>query len=534
MRNCFAIMLSAGLAIGGLAACGGSTSSTTTSSQSQGTTKVQTGQTVEPVEFSVLLSAPASFTPDGNAWVDEVNKMTNAKIEWIAYPSSNFEEKRSATMAGKDYPDVLIMNTTSGGLNDNLYDSMVKNGIILPLDSYLTEEIAPNILKYTQPGAWDAVRDSNGSTYVIPRSTILREDYMTLRSDWLETLGKDIPETIEDWREYYKAVVANDPDGNGVNDTYGVTDASGLMVAGGAISIDYFARAWHADKNWYLDDNGELFYGMFAKDGRFKNVLSFYRDLNSDGSLDPDFISLKGTTDMQKRLEQGAVGSLRLFAGNMDRHLSVLRGITPEADLTFADFPVSSESGNYSKEVPISTNAGLYNGWALTSSAAGKEEQIVKAFDWLLSDEGWNLVRNGVEGVHYKMNGSTIERLEPEYTQFTQYSGYVQLLRRPNDEALWLKNSIPEKFEMQKEWLTRSVEAMQKYQQEGLLGIRSSAEKDFLKSDLYTTEFPQLCIEIIYGEKPVDAFDGFIEQVYVGGWQEVVDEYNAYYETNKK
>ena len=139
--------------------------------------------------------------------------------------------------AGQDYPDVIIMNTSSGGLNDTLYDSMVKNGIILPLDEYLTDDIAPNILEYTHAAAWDAVKDANGSTYVIPRCTIIREDYMTLRSDWLETLGLDTPETIEDWREYFKAVTTQDPDGNGIADTYGVTDTSGLMTSSGAISM---------------------------------------------------------------------------------------------------------------------------------------------------------------------------------------------------------------------------------------------------------------------------------------------------------
>lgn len=83
-----------------------------------------------------------------------------------------------------------------------------------------------------------------------------------------------------------------------------------------------------------------------------------------------------------------------------------------------------------------------------------------------------------------------------------------------------------------KRWLTRSVEAMQQYEQEGLMGIQSDAEKSFLKSDLYTTEFPQLCIEIIYGEKPLDAWDEFIEKIYNNGWQDVVDEYNTYYQAH--
>lgn len=119
-----------------------------------------------------------------------------------------------------------------------------------------------------------------------------------------------------------------------------------------------------------------------------------------------------------------------------------------------------------------------------------------------------------------------------EFTAFSAYSGYIQILRRPNDENLWLKNLLPDTYEYQKEWLQKSVAAMDVYES-GLLGIQSAAEKEFLKSDLYTTEFPQLCIEIIYGEKSADEWDTFLEKVYANGWQDVLDEYNAYYQANK-
>lgn len=537
MKRCLAILLSLVLLLGCFSACGNekTTSTNPPSADNSGADNAaseQGSESEEPVEFSILFYAPADFNPEDNAWVEEVNKLTNAKINWIAYPQSNFEEKRVATMAGQDYPDVIIMNTTSGGLNDNLYSSMVKNGIILPLDEYLNEETAPNIMKYTHESAWEAVRDPNGSTYVIPRCTIIREDYMTIREDWLEVLGMDVPETIEDWLDLGKAIASQDPDGNGSNDTYAITDINTLITSSNTISIDYFARAWNAGKNWYLNEDGEVFYGVFAEDGRFKNVLQFYQDMYAAGALDPNFISLKSATDTQQRLEQGAVGALRLFAGNLDRHLNVIRGIDEDANLVFAEFPTADNSEDYANETPITTNAGLYNGWALTTTAEGKEERIIEVLDWMLSDEGWNVIRNGVEGVHYEMDGDTMVRTD-EYTTFSSYSGYIQILRRPNDEDLWLKGIIPETKDYQREWLNKSVEAMTEYQQNGLVGIQSAAETAFLKSDLYTTEFPQLCIEIIYGEKSVDEWDTFLEKIYANGWQDVLDEYNAYYQEHK-
>lgn len=485
----------------------------------------------EPVEFSIMLLAPADFSTDNNVWVNTVNEKANAKIEWIAYPAANIWEKRSAMMASQDYPDVIIMNTSSKGLTDNLYTSMVKNKIILPLDKYL--EKAENIMKYTNPTCWDAVRDPDGQVYMVPRSTLIREDFMANRKDWREKLGKDVPKTIEEWRSLYKAVATQDPDKNGKNDTYGVSESSEMMNLSGTINLEYFARAWNADKNWYVGNDGQVFYGMFAKDGRFKYALEFYKNLNEDGSLDPDFISNKGVSAKQERLTKGAVSSMRLFVGNLDRELNTLRTIDSNAELELVNFPVSSSPDVYAKEKLVSTNAGLYNAWALTTTAKGKEQRIIDVFDWMLSDEGWDIIRIGVEGVHYKKTGDVIEKLEPANGLLSKWIGYLQMFRRPTDEALWLKNIIPEYTTYEKEWLDTSIDYMKNYDQRGLIGIQLEEETKFYKKDIYNTEFLKLCVEIIYGEKPLSAWDEFITRLYNDGWQEVTDLYNGYYQAHK-
>lgn len=504
-------------------------SSESSASSSAVSSEPQSDVASEPLAFSIMIDAPAEFNPDGNEWVEEVNKRTNCEITWIAYPTSNFEEKRNATMAaGSGYPDVIYMS----GLTDPLYESMVNNSIILPLNDYFTAEITPNILEYTSDVTWDAVTQDDGSRYILPRCTIIRLDYMLIRSDWRDKLGLETPVTIDDWRTFFKACAEDDPDGNGVNDTYGLTDTSMLIVNGN--NMDFFATAWHAGKTWYIGEDGNLFYGMYARDGRFKYVLEFYRNLYSDGSLDPDFISLKSTVDTQTRIEQGVVSSIRMFAGNLDRHLSVLRSLEPEADFELVDFPISDQSDQYANETPVSTNAGLYGGWSLTNTASGKEEGILRALDWFISDEGWNIVRNGVEGVHYQVVNGEIEYIDPAHTLFSQYAGYVQLLRRPNDPNLWLKNIIPEKYDYEKEWLEKSVAAMDEYQQSGLIGIVSENRVAFDKTEAITTTLPELCVEIVYGEKPLEAWDEFLDEIYANGWQDVLDEYNAYYQEHVK
>ena len=252
--------------------------STTTGTNATGTSQQgSSNEKVEPVKFSIMLRAGPDFATENNPWINQINERANAEITWIAVPTENIWDKRNVTMASNNYPEVIIMNTSQSSITDNLYEQMVKNKIILPIDEYVKN--CENIMEFTHDVSWNAIRHQDGNVYMVPRCTIIREDFMGIRKDWREKLNIPVPETIEDWRAFYKAIATGDPDQNGKDDTYGVSDANEIMSYSGTINLDFFARAWHADKQWYDNGNGEVFYGMFAKDGRFKYALEFYRHL---------------------------------------------------------------------------------------------------------------------------------------------------------------------------------------------------------------------------------------------------------------
>ncbi|TBL75240.1 hypothetical protein [Paenibacillus thalictri] len=483
----------------------------------------------EPVKFTVMLRATPEFSPDNNPWVQEINKKANAQITWNAVPLANIWEKRNVLLASGDYPEVIILDTPY----DTMYKQMVKNKVLLPLDDYLKD--APNIMKYSNKASLDAVKDPDGKTYMIPRSTIVREDFMAIRKDWREKLKLPVPKTIADWRAFFKAVATQDPDGNGKADTYGTTESSEMMSLQASNNLEFFARAWHADKQWYDNGSGEVAYGIFAKDGRFKYALDFYRQLMLDKSLDPDLITNKGIGAKMDKFNKGTTASMRTFAGNLDAQLlNVVKKVQPSAEVELVEFPTAPESDQVKNEKLVSTNSGLYNAWGLTTKAKGKEKEIIKAFDWMLSDEGWNVLKNGVEGVHYKKENGNIVRLEPEYGNFSKWIGHLAMFRRPNDEELWLKKVVPELYPYQKEWLDKSIKYVEtNYKQNGLLGIVSEKETEFYKKDIYTKKFAEVTAKIVYGELPLTAWDDFLKEVYAAGWEDVTKDYNDYYKAHK-
>lgn len=50
-----------------------------------------------------------------------------------------------------------------------------------------------------------------------------QQDVLWLRKDWLDNLGLEVPKTMEDLEKVLTAFVEEDPDGNGVDDTTGLT-----------------------------------------------------------------------------------------------------------------------------------------------------------------------------------------------------------------------------------------------------------------------------------------------------------------------
>lgn len=477
----------------------------------------------EPVHISIGLRVSSDFNPEGNALCEAIEKATHTEIEWVVWPSSNWLEKRNVSLASNAYPDVIMLDERK---NDNMYTSLVRAGKIIPLDEYIQN--AENIKKYTLESAWVAQRDpDDGKMYTIPRCTIIREDFMMVRKDWMDKLGFTELKTVEDWVEFGKAVATEDPDGNGVNDTYLITARGGL----GDYIQSYFPKAFRAYDGWYVQEDGSIVNGKYARDGRYKDVLSLYRQLYEVGAIDPEFLTYKGY--YEDKFEQGTVAAFLAFVGNMDRELSNMRAFCPEAELVYVPYPEDAAQKR-KNETEVLTNSGVYYSWAITDKGADRAQEVIDLFDWMLSDEGWEMLKYGVEGVHYDIVDGQRVYTDLYYAEQITANAQIMMFRRPLDQDFWLKKAVPEIYEEQLEWFDKTTNYIwNNYQIEGLLGFSATNEKEWKASDLITTEEPILIAEIITGEKPLEAWDEFIERVYASGYQEISDEYNAYFQVNQ-
>lgn len=480
------------------------------------------------VSFSILFRPTTEMSTENNPWIDYVNEKSGANITWIALPRSNSFEKRNVMLSGGEIPDVIIMDTTQSCVTDSLYEEMIEDQVILPLNEYLTE--ADNIQAYTSANTWAAVTYTDGNIYMVPRSTIVRDDFIMIRKDWREKLGfTEKPATMEELRAYYKAVATGDPDGNGKNDTYGISETNTFMK--GDLNMNYLASAWHADSSWYLDEDGKVFYGLFAKDGRFKYVLKFFRDLYEDGSLDPDMMT-NASIESTQGVGDGKLASVRIFPANGDKYIVQAQALDPNAMGEFIDLPAVPENEVNINEKKIATNAGLFNGWALTMNAKGREKEIIEAMNWFLSDEGWDAMVYGVPGLHYNVEDGNIVKTEAYTNDFSKWNSNTMLFRRANDLNFWMKRLVPDMEDEIRTYIEKGVEVANSWIP-GLIGMYSSKQTEFFAKDIYSKTMLEVIAKIIYGDLPLEAWDEFVDSVYKAGWQDVVDEYDAYFQAHK-
>ncbi len=143
-------------------------------------------------------------------WV-EFQKRTNTKlnIEWV--PDGDYDTKLEFVLASGDLPDVVFARN----YNSPTIQTAIKNGAFWELGQFLGDfSEYPNLRDYSAPLGFRYVT-RNGEIYGIPRNRPVIDEALKIRKDWLDKLGMDIPQTMDEFAEYLVAAVTQDPDGNG-------------------------------------------------------------------------------------------------------------------------------------------------------------------------------------------------------------------------------------------------------------------------------------------------------------------------------
>ena len=320
-------------------------------------------------------------------WGDAFEALTGTKIEIVKPVHNEYSKILGATFAAGDLPDIVEIQT-------NDYLAYASSGNLVPLEDYIESSDA---LKDVDPALLDAYKLKDGHIYGVP--TYNGGGCVTyIRKDWLDNLGLSVPTT---WDEYYnvlKAFTYDDPDGNGVDDTMGLT-----LPFQTKWEFDYYNRfIMQGAMFGFQEKNGKWVDGFLEPE--MVGALERFQKLYSEKLLDNEFFTNK-TSTARSKIYEGQAGVMEYWSGTWAvRFNDSAQNSNPEAEV-ISIAPI--KDAFYINRV----------GPAFCITKAAKDPGAV--FDVFINTmldkgDGQVLFTHGIEGHHYEMaNGEYVMMPEP-------------------------------------------------------------------------------------------------------------------------
>ena len=319
----------------------------------------------------------------------QLKEKTGVAIEFLHPPVGQEAEQFKLLIASrKDLPDVIQAQWLSeypGGP-----EKAVKDGIIIPLNDYL--DLAPNYKTAMEanPEMFKQCKTDEGTIYAfqgLNQSDTKAFSGLVLREDWLEELGLEAPETIDEWETVLRAF----------KDQKGVEVPLSIKASDLSNALNLFNAAYEVGIDFYLDDNGDVQYGPIQPG--YKEYLTTLNRWYNEGLLDPDFASIDSKI-IDSNIINGKTGATFAWIGSSLG--TWYKAATEEGyELVGVPNPVLNK-GDEGKFLSGYTNSIAGPAAAITTTAENVEE-IVKMFDYLYTEEGGYLKNFGVEGLTYNM-----------------------------------------------------------------------------------------------------------------------------------
>lgn len=368
--------------------CGGSTESTesvesTVSAEStESTDKKDPFGVYDPgIEFTYayktqpIIDFPEGDSLDNNVWTRELEKYgINMDVVWAADDATgDYETKLTMAMASGDLPDIFM--SQSYNTMYNAYQAGLIADITDVFEDYASDDVKAIMEDNKELFASCFI---DGKMVAIPALGSAIEgtaNMLWIRQDWMENLNLETPESFEDVIDIARAFTENDPDGNGVKDTYGIglqkdifhSEYGNILGVAAAYSTPILSS--NNGDMWYKDASGAITNGSIQPG--MKEALQTLQDMYAAGIIDPEF-GVKDASSLEEDITSGKVGMIFGYGGSAFYPLSSLYNTNHEAK--FVPYAIPAAEGH---EVVL----GCYwpvQGYYMVSSDYKNPELLVK------------------------------------------------------------------------------------------------------------------------------------------------------------
>ncbi len=328
--------------------------------------------------------------------------------------------KLLAAAAADDLPDFFTVTDRDTWVN------LVERGMLADLSDTYGKMPGRTAMMFDDAAIkYTTYSDGKNYGWATP-SSVNPNEGLVIRKDWLDKLGLQVPETLDDFYNVMYAFTYNDPDGDGKDDTYGF----GAYIrtfnyeAYPGRRFEPLMGAFGVEGTW---DMHAASFGLMIKKPEFYQFMQFMKKMIDGGVIDPNWMALK-QDDFTAEYKQGRVGCFRWQFSALDskNNYAPFDANFPDGEFIVIEPPYGPD---HKRSVgPVVAGKRI---WAVSQKAVdeGKLDKIVQLMEWTGSGEGYMLCVFGREGIEYTLdaNGNPVSTDGPQGFTGSVGQQYVQL-----------------------------------------------------------------------------------------------------------
>lgn len=209
----------------------------------------------EPAHFVIRSNSNKENKTENEKIKAMIEEQSGIKFEVTVVAENTWNEKTNVMMAGGEEFDTI--NLTAG---NGVWSQYASNGQIQPITQEMLEKYCPHILAMVPDEAWIPCKDKDGVIWALPRhEEFTAGGVPSIRADWLEMAGMEMPTTLAELEQYFEYVKTHDMNGNGdTTDEYGYIPYFKSLFSG-PLHVYYLGTRGDCDQNdTWMDEDGTI------------------------------------------------------------------------------------------------------------------------------------------------------------------------------------------------------------------------------------------------------------------------------------
>lgn len=474
--------------------------------------------------------------------IKELEKLLNVKINFVYMDRNKEVELLNIRVASGEIPDVMRMMADRFG-------AYIKQGVLSEIPEDQLKKTAPKLYEMTLKNSgdtkiWEYAKEG-GKLYGLPNINLNGSyGYVPVwRNDWLSNVGIDkMPETLKDAEEAFRKFANNDPDKNGKKDTYAMSDRgfSAIFGAYGVIPYNTADGSFY----WALKDGKVTAAAILPE---MKEALALLNKWYKEGLVDPEFIT--GENKGQNKYNMVALwnGKIGFSCPGLFYHVNLPMFEGDAGSTNYQNFKkLQGEKATYDLGKPlagpngkgVTEKWGTFNGqFTVLGRNVAKDpkklQKILEIQEKVASDpQVYTLTMYGIKGVTYDMKKAGNSEVMSYIGDYSDSANKAKMGLDTNGLGYMLGNN----FDLLKAsnpvryTYADKVSPSSTFANVVWAGLPSSPQ---FKAGI-DKKVKEAYILFITGERKLEEFDKFVDELNKAGLEQLTKEANEWYKTFEK